>query len=84
MAQIQRPYPTRKKSINTRQTILATCVRLFLEQGYTATTLMQITKEAGVSVSSVQNFFGNKDGILLDLAEIMFANQFETAQSIGN
>ena len=84
MAQIQRPYPTRKKSKNTRQTILATCVRLFLEQGYTATTLMQITKEAGVSVSSVQNCFGNKDGVLLDLAEIMFSNQFETAKRIGN
>ena len=83
MAQIQRPYPVRERSKNTRQKIIAACVRLFLEQGYTATTLMQITKEAGVSVSSVQNFFGNKDGVLLELAKIMFANQFEAANSIG-
>lgn len=83
MTQIQRPYPVRERSKHTRQKIIAACVRLFLEQGYTATTLMQITKEAGVSVSSVQNFFGNKDGVLLELAEIMFANQFEVAHSIG-
>lgn len=83
MDQIQRPYPVRERSKNTRQKIIAACVRLFLEQGYTATTLMQITKEAGVSVSSVQNFFGNKDGVLLELAKIMFANQFEAANGIG-
>ena len=35
-----------------KESILAACVRLFLEQGYGKTTLAQISKAAGVSISS--------------------------------
>lgn len=66
----------------TKNRILSTCVRLFLEQGYYKTTLSQIVKEAGVSFSSFQNIFHTKDGVLLDLTEFMFANQFEAARSL--
>lgn len=84
MAQKNTPSSPRKKGKDTRQNILAACVRLFLEQGYNATTLTQITKEAGASVSSVQNYFGNKEGVLTELVGIMFKKQFEAANSIGN
>lgn len=84
MAQKTTPSSKRKKSKDTRQNILAACVRLFITQGYNATTLTQITKEAGASVSSVQNYFGNKDGVLTELTEIMFSKQFEAASCIGN
>lgn len=67
----------------TRQRILASCVKLFIEKGYKNTTLSEIVKEAKVSFSSFQNIFHTKDGVLLALVEIMFANQFEMARKIS-
>lgn len=66
----------------TKRRILAASVKLFIEQGYYKTSLSGIVKEAGVSFSSFQNIFKTKDGVLLDLAEIMFDSQFEAARSV--
>lgn len=66
----------------TKQRILSACIKLFIEQGYHSTTLSEIVKEAKVSFSSFQNLFHTKDGVLLALVEIMFANQFEMAKKI--
>lgn len=66
----------------TKNKILTVCVRLFLEKGYHKTTMLEITKEAEVSLSSFQNLFHTKDGVLLDLAEIMFENQFAAARGM--
>lgn len=67
----------------TKNKILSVCVRLFLEKGYNKTTMLEITKEAEVSLSSFQNLFRTKDGVLLDLAEIMFDSQFGAARNIA-
>lgn len=64
------------------EAILAACVQLFLEQGYNRTTLAQIAKAAGVSISSFQNIFVNKEGVLLELSRIMFAGQFDAARNL--
>ncbi len=64
----------------TKVRILSACVKLFLEQGYYKTTLSQIAKEAKVSFSSFQNIFQTKDGVLLELTEIMFGSQFKAAR----
>lgn len=66
----------------TKERILASCVKLFLEQGYGSTTLSQIAKETGISISSFQNVFGTKDGVLLELTQIMFDSQFAAAKSV--
>ena len=73
----------RRTREEVKESILAACVRLFLEQGYGKTTLAQISKEAGVSISSFQNIFVNKEGVLLELTKIMFAGQFDAARSLG-
>lgn len=65
----------------TKKRILQTCVRLFLENGYSQTTLQQICKEAQVSTGSFFNLFGSKDGVLKELLSVMFRNQFALAQS---
>lgn len=65
----------------TKKRILQTCVRLFLENGYTQTTLQQICREAQVSTGSFFNLFGSKDGVLKELLSVMFRNQFALAQS---
>lgn len=70
-----------KASLPTKKRILRVCVRLFLEKGYTKTKVADIVQLAGVSNSSFQNIFRAKDGILTDLVQFMFTNQFSTARS---
>lgn len=71
---------TRRSSIPTKNHILAVSAKLLLEQGYRDTTIKQIADEAQVSVSSVQNFFHSKEGLLTALTQIMFAGQFGAAR----
>ena len=51
-----------------------------MEQGYKKTTVAQIVHEAGVSNSTFQNIFRAKDGVLTELVEFMFGNQFAMAR----
>lgn len=71
---------TRKTSVPTKHHILAVSARLLLEQGYRNTTIKQIADAAGVSISSVQNFFHSKEGLLAELVQIMFDGQFNMAR----
>lgn len=71
----------RSDGLRTKNRILTTCVRLFLEQGYHATTMQQISNEARVSSGSFFNLFPSKDGVLLELVHFMFNNQFSIARS---
>ena len=68
-------------SLPAKKRILAVCVRLFLEKGYKKTTLAEIIDKANVSYSSFQNIFRAKDGVLTELVEFMFSNQFAMARS---
>ena len=45
--------------------------------------MTHILKEAQVSSSSFQNLFRSKDGVLLELVNFMFENQFGMARSIA-
>ena len=67
--------------IPTKKRILQACVRLFWEQGYQKTTMLQILQESRVSNSSFQNIFRAKDGVLLELIQFMFSGQFGAARS---
>ena len=71
----------RSDGLQTEKRILQTCVRLFLENGYRQTTMLQILKEAQVSSSSFQNIFHSKDGVLMELVKFMFENQFGIARN---
>ena len=73
----------RSDGIQTEKRILQSCVRLFLENGYHQTTMLQILKEAQVSSSSFQNLFHSKDGVLLELVKFMFENQFGIARNVA-
>ena len=72
----------RSDGLQTEKRILQACVRLFLENGYHQTTMTHILKEAQVSSSSFQNLFLSKDGVLLELVDFMFENQFGVARSV--
>ena len=70
-----------RASLPAKRQILTVCVKLFLEKGYRKTTLAEIIEKADVSYSSFQNIFRAKDGILTELVEFMFSNQFAMARS---
>lgn len=75
----------RKETLEAKKKILSASVRLFLQQGYHATTISQILKEAQVPISNFQTIFHTKDGILGELIDVMFENQFGAATGIiGN
>ena len=69
-------------SLPAKRRILAVCVKLFLEQGYKKTTVAEIVHKAAVSNSIFQNIFRAKDGVLTELAEFMFSNQFSMARDV--
>ena len=73
---------SRKSSEDARKKILSVCVQLFIEKGYKETIMAEIVKTAGVSNSTFQNIFHSKDGVLMDLTEFMFENQFDVAMKI--
>ena len=73
----------RSDGLQTEKRILQACVRLFLENGYRQTTMLQILKEAQVSSSSFQNIFHSKDGVLMELVKFMFENQFGVARNVA-
>lgn len=70
-------------SLAAKKRILTACVRLFLEKGYKGTTVAEILREADVSASTFQNIFHAKDGVLVELVEFMFGNQFRTARQMA-
>ena len=55
---------------------------MFIEKGFKATTMNDILREADVSSGTFQNIFKTKDGVLNELANVMFCNQFGMAKAI--
>ena len=74
--------PRRYDSRGAKRRILTTCVKLFLEKGYTETKVAEILKGADVSASSFQNVFHTKDGVLAELVEMMFSGQFGAVRQL--
>ncbi len=62
-----RPSLRERKKQRTRETIVDTATRLFLEQGYDQTTFVQIAEEADVSPSTCFNYFPTKVEIVFCL-----------------
>lgn len=50
---------------DTRDKILTTAARLFLEQGFAATGVATICREAGINTGSLYHFFPSKDALLI-------------------
>ena len=75
------PIAITSASLPAKRRILTVCVKLFLEKGYKRTTV-EIVQKADVSNSTFQNIFRAKDGVLTELVEFMFDNQFGMARRI--
>jgi AcrR family transcriptional regulator len=56
--------PTQERSRQTVSTILDACARLLVSEGFYSITTDKIAKEAGVSIGSLYQFFGNKESVV--------------------
>ena len=72
----------RYDSEDSKRRILSACVRLFIEKGYRESKMAEIIACADVSTSTFHNIFRSKDGVLEELTEFMFENQFGAAHKI--
>lgn len=75
--------PKKYNKQESKRRILSVCVKLFIEKGYHKTTLSEILSRSDTTSSTFQNIFRSKDGVLLDLTEFIFENQFSSARSIA-
>ena len=66
------PGGRRAGDSGTRAAVLAAARRAFGEQGYGATSLRAVAREAGVDPSLVLHFFGSKDGLFEAAVELPF------------
>ena len=71
-----------RTSEENKQLVLHTAARLFLQNGYTATTLRQIAKEAGVNIGSVMYLYESKENILCDLVSFVLDGQFAATEKL--
>lgn len=55
------------KGERTRQAILEAAYRLFIEQGYHATSMRQIARGAGVALGGIYNHFASKEQIFVQV-----------------
>ncbi len=64
---IQLKSPTQERSRQTVATILEACAQLMVQESFYEITTDKIAKEAGVSIGSLYQFFGNKESVVLAL-----------------
>ena len=76
------PIARRYDSEDAKRRILSVCVRLFIEKGYREAKMTELIACADVSTSTLHNIFRSKDGVLEELTEFMFDNQFSLARRI--
>jgi AcrR family transcriptional regulator len=60
---------------NTYDSILSVARRLFLERGYSATSMREIAAESGIAKATIYHHFSDKEGILLALLETTLESQ---------
>lgn len=74
---------SRYEKEESRKKILSACVRLFWVQGFRKTPPKQILQEAGVSAGTFYNLYKSKAGVLMELTDFMFSQQFGIAAKLS-
>jgi len=67
----------RKRIVNTRLEIIQVGTRMFLEEGFTATSASKISKELGISLGNLTFHFPTKEHLLEELIEMLCDFQWE-------
>lgn len=66
----------------TRDTILQVARRLFIQQGYTATSIRQIAEEAGIGKATIYHHFPDKQAVILALLKDTMDRQVDLLDAI--
>lgn len=74
---------SRYEKEESRKKILSACARLFWVQGFRKTPPKQILQEAGVSAGTFYNLYKSKAGVLMELTDFMFSQQFGIAGKLS-
>lgn len=74
---IQVKSPTQERSRQTVATILEACSKILVHEGFFGVTTDKIAKEAGVSIGSLYQFFGNKESVVSAVIHNMFRMDLE-------
>lgn len=67
------PLPQQERSSRKRQQLLDTALILFRERGYEATTIEDISQQAGVAIGSFYRYFRSKRQMLLVLMDCLLS-----------
>lgn len=57
-------------TVDTYQLILQTAESLFLQQGYTATSIRQIAEQVGIGKATIYHHFPDKEAIILEIVQM--------------
>lgn len=67
---MEEPDGRRRRTLRSRQRIVAVATRRFLEHGYAATTIGDIARDAGVAPQTVYYDFGTKPNVLAAVVDV--------------
>lgn len=65
-----------------KKEILYSSSKLFLEKGYAATSLKEISAQAGINLGSLVNIMGCKENIMSELVKYVLEWQFSTTEKL--
>ena len=72
------------KNRPTRELIMQTGTRMFLEQGYTNTHCSHITKALGISPGNLTFYFSTKEHLLAELIQLLCDHQWQVMEAFND
>lgn len=69
-------------SADTKEKIAATAQKLFGEKGFHGTSVREISREAGVSLSMINYHYGSKEGLFNNLVQTLFIRIHDGVKNI--
>ncbi|MHA6530931.1 TetR/AcrR family transcriptional regulator [Paenibacillus sp. BAC0078] len=67
---------------NKKAAIVAAALKLFEEKGFIHVSIKDIAAESGVSSVSLYNYFGNKEGVVRECADMLMQNTVRKAKEL--
>jgi len=67
-----------------KMAVVNAALKLFKEKGFVHVTIMDIAAESGVSSVSLYNYFGSKEGIVKECANVLMQDTLRLAKEIMN
>lgn len=72
--------PLKREKGKTRTMVLHAATKLFLENGYSNTTIREIANESKVTYNEIFRLYNDKDTLLSQLIDLVIAHQFESSE----